>query len=122
MSGCECGKEESPASLALCLAPPPGDYETTIPMTRNQSLVINSNGMFIRTVAVDDTLPFAKTIVRPAPPEVLDNIALRVTWDDILCQTVRDLLGAAESGSLTAREKVERCHDLIEEILRKCKS
>ena len=89
-------------------------------MTRNQSLVINSEGMFIRTVAVDDTLPFAKTIVRPAPSNVLDNIALKITWDDILCQTVRDLLGAAGSGSLTASEKVEKCRELIENILEKC--
>jgi len=120
VGACGCAGDSDPVSLALCLAPPPGDHEVSIPLPGGRSLVLNDEGLFIRVIHLDDTLPFAQTITRRVKPESLESIGARVDPRDLLCQAVRGLVEAAESGSLRAREKLERCRGLVEELLRGC--
>jgi len=117
---CECAGETDPLALALCLAPPPGDHEVALPLPGGRSLVLNDEGLFVRTIHLDDTLPFAQTITRRISPGSLDRVGARVSPRTLLCHAIRGLLEAAESGSLRAREKLERCRGLVEGLLRGC--
>lgn len=117
---CPCGESDDVESLIACLAPPPGEYEVEIEVSKNRKIIINSEGVFLRTIVVDDTLPFAKTIDKRSDLGILDRIAARIDKKRVLCDTVRMLEEAAESGSLAARGKLEACRDLVERIKGEC--
>ncbi len=119
---CPCREADGVEALIACLAPPPGEYEVEIEVSKNRKIIINSDGVFLRTIVVDDTLPFAKTIDKQSDLGILDRIAVRIDKKSVLCNTVRMLEEAAESGSLAAREKLEACRDLVERIKGECGS
>ncbi len=115
--GCE-GKRG--VELAVCLAPPRGDHEVYIPITRNQGLVVNDEGVFTRTIIVDDTLPFARHLERRVDPGILERLAVRITPDTLACMAARALVEAASAGSLRAKRKLEECRGLVERLLEDC--
>ena len=117
---CPCRDKRALEDLITCLAPPPGEYEVEVEVSKNRKIIINTEGVFLRTIVVDDTLPFAKTIDKPTDIGILNRIAIGKRKDEILCITVRMLEEAARSGSLVAREKLEECRELIREIKNNC--
>jgi len=116
---CPCRGKEG-LDLAVCLAPPPGDHEVSIEVGSNYSIVVNSDGVFTRRILIDDTLPFAKSIMKPVTPETLKHLPLHVDEAGITCMSIRALIEAAEAGSLYARRRLEECKDIVENIRRGC--
>ncbi len=115
---CMCEGIADPIELALCLAPPRGEYEVEIKMRSNTSIVINEDGIFLRTLVTDETLPFVKTYERPMG---LDAVADKVGDPaGLLCKTVRMLKKAADGGSTSAARKIKSCEDIIRDIEAKC--
>lgn len=87
------------------------------------SVVINDEGIWIRSVARDEWLPFMESRDRPASVAALEQ-ALRLNslgWDELLCMVVRGLVEAAGHGSLRARRRLETCRELVGEILSRCR-
>lgn len=117
-SECVCEGIADPIQLALCLAPPRGEYEVEIKMRSNTSIIVNEEGLFLRTLVTDETLPFVKTYERPIS---LDAVAEKIGDPaSLLCETVRMLRKAADSGSASAARKIKSCQDTIRGIEAKC--
>ena len=117
-SECMCEGISDPIKLALCLAPPRGEYEVEIKMRSNTSIIINEDGAFLRTLVTDETLPFVKTYERPMS---LDAVSEKVGDPAVLlCKAVRMLMKAADSGSASAARKIKSCKDIIKGIEAKC--
>ncbi|MGC9072509.1 MAG: hypothetical protein ACP5HK_07480, partial [Acidilobus sp.] len=116
---CECQGLEG-LELLVCLAAPPGDYEVVLELGVGRSLVVNSNGVFIRASSRDDFLPFVRTQQTRVSKEVL--AAFKVDLNELFCEIVRALRDAATHGSLAASRKLTRCHDLIERLEINCVS
>ncbi len=114
---CECEGLQG-LRLAICLAPPPGDYEFTLSVANKLSLVVNSRGAFLRASAVDDFLPFVRTQEVKVDEQALR--ALRVDVDRLVCGVVSALREAAEHWSQAAAEKLGRCKDLVERVEASC--
>lgn len=106
--------------LAMCLAPPPGEHEVEVELSKNNSLVINSEGIFTRQIVLDDTLPFTRTLMKRVDPGFIHRVVLRVTEEDLVCMAAKSLIEASNRGSRVAREKYEMCRGLVEEILSGC--
>jgi len=118
MSKCSC-EEKSKIELILCLAPPAGEYEAQIDLGSNRKLIINSGGMFLRTYSIDDFLPFMQT--RDIKIKEKDLDLFNISTKDMLCSTINALIDASNHGSLYAKEKVNNCLELIEELKNYCK-
>ena len=106
--------------LAVCLGPPPGDYEVTIPIGENYTLVVNDEGVFTRRILTDETLPFTKTLMKPVNEETLKHLPIRASIDEILCLVVEALEEAARHGSRRAKRKLEECNILINDLKKRC--
>ena len=117
MSECPCSGREG-LDLALCLAPPRGEYETTFSLKNNLIIVVNRDGIFIRQSAIDDFLPFVTTIERRIEPGILERYGISI--EQLLCTNVSNLVEAAGRGSRVARRLVESCNELIKKIIDKC--
>jgi hypothetical protein len=119
MSGMSCPCEGSTGvSLAICLAPPPGDYEVVMPLGRGRELVLNSTGIYIRSLSMDDFLPFMRTQSMRISEETITRLGINI--DRLLCESVRGLLEAAKHGSLKASEILKRCQNLLNSLLATC--
>ena len=122
MKSCPCSKGFSVHDLVTCLAPPPGDYEVVLEGFAGASVVINDEGVWVRSVARDEWLPFMESRDRPASGVALEQ-ALRLnnlSWEELLCMVARGLVEAARHGSLRARRRLEACRELVAEILSRC--
>ena len=117
---CKCRDLEG-IELALCLAPPPGEYEVDIKVGRDKSVIINSEGVYLRQLITDETLPFINTIQRPLPAERALEIA-GISIEDLTCKIVKQLNAASKSGSITSKKKIEECKNIISIIENKCNS
>jgi len=107
--------------LVLCLAPPAGDYEVSIDVGSNKKLIVNSEGIFLRSSAVDDFLPFLKTSQIKVSEKVLGMY--RVSFDKLICNVIDSLINASNHGSAYAKLKVESCKPLINNLREKyCRS
>ncbi|MCE4626449.1 MAG: hypothetical protein F7B78_02220 [Desulfurococcales archaeon] len=116
---CPCEGKEG-IDLAVCISPPPGEHEIDIPISRNRSIIINNDGIFIRQVILEDTLPFTRTVTKQVDPEFLQRIAVRVDEKRLACQAAKSLVEAARGGSLVAGEKLDECRGLVEKMLAEC--
>ncbi len=114
---CEC-EGLSGLELAVCLAPPPGDYELSVELGLGRSLVVNSEGAFLRASSRDDFLPFMRTQEVRVDEQAVR--ALRVDVNRLLCGVASALRGAADHGSVTAAEKLRRCSGLVGRIEASC--
>ena len=120
---CPCDPGTPVLELALCLAPPPGDYELVLEGFAGASVAVNDEGVWIRSIARDEWLPYIEARDRPASTVALRQ-ALRhngLDEEQLLCMSVRALLEAARHGSRRAAEKTRSCKRLIAEILRRCR-
>ncbi|MEB3757875.1 MAG: hypothetical protein GSR82_01825 [Desulfurococcales archaeon] len=115
---CECQGLEG-WSLVKCIAPPRGDYEYTTKLKTGIIFAINSEGFFTRHQGHQGGLPFITTYDKHVDPSVLEEKGL-VRLDDVLCGVAHSLLEAAAHGSMEAREKLEKCRELIRSILEEC--
>ncbi len=115
---CKCDGISDPLELALCLAPPRGEYEVEFKVGSNTSIIVNSEGFFLRTLVTDETLPFMKTYERPIDP----GSAVKKIGESakVLCETVKMLKKAALHGSMTAARKVKSCSSLIDQLEATC--
>ena len=116
---CECEGLEG-LELVRCLAPPPGDYELSVPLGRSREVVVNSDGVFLRLVAHDDFLPFIRTQQMPLSDAQLR--ALGISVDSLLCGAVAQLEEASLHGSVAARERLSRCAGLVASVKSMCAS
>ncbi len=114
---CRCSGLQG-LDLALCLAPPRGEYETVFDLSRNTKLVVSKDGIFIRRIVADDFLPFINTIDKRATPQTLKAYGVRV--EDILCENVKQLVKASQMGSVYAKKLLEDCSDVVRKILEDC--
>lgn len=116
---CPCEDLEG-EELVRCLAPPPGDYEVHIPVSRDKAVVVNNGGIGLRTIILDETLPFINTFTRPLP---LDRaLALTgLTIDQLLCRVLEALERAALAGSLTSRRRLAECSSMVARIAAQCR-
>ncbi|MGC9210145.1 MAG: hypothetical protein ACP5FT_02630 [Acidilobus sp.] len=114
---CECRGLDG-LGLAICLAPPPGDYEVTADVGLGRTLVVNSEGAFLRASSRDDFLPFIRTQEVRVSEETI--AALRVDVRGLVCEVIRALRDAAYHGSVVALEKLKRCQELVNEIEEGC--
>jgi hypothetical protein len=120
---CPCNGVEDLVELALCLAPPCGEYEVSLEGHVGAQIVLCEDGVFIRSVARDEWLPFLETRDRPASRQALLS-ALRLNNLDgqgLLCLVVRSLRLAANSGSLKAAKKLRDCWELVQRLEEACK-
>lgn len=108
--------------LAVCISPPPGEHEVDIPISSNRSIVINDEGVFVRQVVLDDSLPFARTSTRRVDPGFLGRIAVGIDESSIVCRAAESLVEAYREGSLAAGRKLEACRGLVERLLSECPS
>ena len=115
---CRCRGLEG-IDLALCLAPPPGEYEVDLKVGRDKSIIVNSEGVYLRQLVTDETLPFINTLQRPLPPRRAMEIA-GLTLENLYCIVVRQLKAASQAGSITARRKLGECFDVIKKIEEEC--
>ncbi|MGC8572692.1 MAG: hypothetical protein C0172_01000 [Caldisphaera sp.] len=118
MSKCSC-EEKSKMELISCLAPPAGEYEAQIDLGSNRKLIINSDGIFLRTYSLDDFLPFIQT--RDLKIKERDLDLFKISMKDMLCSTINALLDASNHSSIYAKEKVNNCAELIGELINYCK-
>ena len=119
MSGCTCEGLEG-LELAICIAPPEGEYEVSIPLSRDKNIVLNRKGLFLKQVVVDDSLPFAITLSRPLHEDSLARMGVSI--ERLLCESARSLVDAASHGSVVAAEKLSACRDIVEKILSNCEN
>ncbi len=117
-STCECEGRKG-LELAVCLAPPPGDFEASIRLGENREIVINEEGALLRLIAHDDFLPFVRTSEIPLGEQQLRQ--LRVDLNEITCQSVKGLVEAALHGSVKAKAKLDRCSTLVNHIMPQCR-
>ena len=115
---CRCINLEG-GELVKCLAPPPGDHEVYISVSRDKSIVINSQVIGLRTIIVDETLPFINTYTRPISLEHALKLS-GLTMDEVICLAIESLKKAARSGSVTAWRRINECRSLIEGFEGKC--
>ena len=116
---CECEGLQG-LRLAVCLAPPPGDYEYTLSLSPRLTLVVNSRGAFLRSSVVDDFLPFVRTQEVKVDEQALRS--LRVDVDSLVCGVASALREAAEHWSQAAAEKLSRCKGLVERVEASCRA
>ena len=86
------------------------------------SVVINDEGVWVRSIARDEWLPFMESRDRPASSIALEQ-ALRLNnlgWEEFLCMVAWRLVEAARHGSMRARRRLEACRELVAEILSRC--
>ena len=119
MALCPCNHKDG-IELAICIAPPPGDHDVEIEISSKQSIIINSEGMHVKQTVLEDALPFTRTIIRKVGPEFLERIIIKIPKDKLPCIAARALVDAAENGSEVAREKLNRCRELVDELARQC--
>ena len=122
MGPCPCNAGGDPVGLALCLAPPPGEYEVVLEGLAGSVVVVNSEGVWVRRMVLDEWLPFLQSVERRAGREALEA-AMRsrgIGAEELACIAARGLVEAARSGSIVALEKLRRCRGLVEEVLRHC--
>ncbi|MCE4602853.1 MAG: class I SAM-dependent methyltransferase [Desulfurococcales archaeon] len=106
--------------LVRCLAPPPGDYEVHIPVSRDKAVIANNSiGVGLRTIILDETLPFMNTFTRPLGLERALALA-GVGLEEFLCRVVEALERAASSGSITSRRRLGECRELVERVREGC--
>jgi hypothetical protein len=110
---CPCDKK-SDIELAICLAPPAGEYEVSHNIGSNKKLILNSDGIFIRSYSINDYLPFFQT----TQLKIKDNdIKLfKISLNQLICKALEGLKEASEHGSTYAKEKIEKCKDIIDEL------
>lgn len=116
---CDCDGKDG-LELVICLSPPPGEHEIDIPISKNRSIIINKDGIFVRQLLIDETLPFAKTSVKPVDPGFIHRVPVKIDIKQLTCQAVESLVEASNRGSLVAWEKLEKCRSLVEKILGDC--
>ncbi len=116
---CECTGLKG-VKLAQCIAPPKGDYSLEIEITDKLTLLITPEGLFLKQTVIQDDLPFTRTITRPVKEEFLNHVNLRIEKIKLPCLAARALIEAGNHGSRIAKEKLERCKELVEEILNQC--
>ena len=105
-------------SLVVCLAPPPGEYEVVLEGFAGSSIVVNDEGIWVRSLARDEWLPFIEARDRAASVIALEQ-ALRINgmdWGRLVCMIIRGLREAASHGSLRARRKLVLCRELVESL------
>ncbi|MCE4628132.1 MAG: hypothetical protein F7C34_03170 [Desulfurococcales archaeon] len=115
---CECAGLRG-LDLAVCLAPPEGEYEAVIPISDNISIIVNRKGIFIKRIVTDDMLPFVRTVLRKITREETLQ-AYGVSLDRILCAATRSLIDASRHGSTYAARRVEECNELVQNIASSC--
>ncbi|MEB3774765.1 MAG: hypothetical protein GSR86_07570 [Desulfurococcales archaeon] len=103
----------------MCLSPPPGEYEVSIQISGNKSIIINNNGVSLRSIVTDETLPFINTFTRPIEPSRALKLAGK-PLEEILCMTIDALKKASNHGSRTSRRRLEECRDLVDKISSRC--
>ncbi|MFP3264353.1 hypothetical protein [Acidilobus sp. 7A] len=119
MSPLKCRCEGlSGLDLVRCLAPPPGDYEVSLEAGRGRELIINSEGVYLRSVVSDDYLPFIRTADLRVSGEALRTLGFDL--ESLLCEAVKGLLNASQHGSQAASEKAAECTDLVNSVLESC--
>ncbi|MCE4600656.1 MAG: hypothetical protein F7C38_03735 [Desulfurococcales archaeon] len=116
---CPCDNKDG-IELAICIAPPPGDYDVEIEISPKYSIVVNSEGIHVKQTVLEDTLPFTRTVTRKVGPEFLERVIIKIPKDKLPCIAARALVDAAENGSEVAREKLNRCRKLVDELARQC--
>ncbi len=114
---CPCDGKKG-LELAVCLAPPPGDYEAVIDLGQGKHLVINTTGLYVRNVVSDDYLPFIRTTSIKVSEATLRRLGL--SDDVVLCAAIKSLQEAAEHGSEAAALVVHSCEGLLKQLLDKC--
>ena len=116
--GCRC-EGMTPEELVLCLAPPPGEHEVEIRISRDKFIVVNNQGVHLKILAVDESLPFVNTFQRPISLENALKLA-NTSIDRLLCMVIDSLEQASKSGSITSRRLLEACKTLIDGIRAEC--
>ncbi|MEB3861722.1 MAG: hypothetical protein GSR84_05835 [Desulfurococcales archaeon] len=117
---CPC-KDLQGEELVRCLAPPPGDYEVHIPVSRDKAVVVNNSiGVGLRTIILDETLPFMNTFTRPLSLDRALALA-RVGLEELMCRVVEALEKAASSGSVTSKRRLDECRELVDRIKESCR-
>ena len=117
--GCPCSGLRDPVELALCLAPPPGEYEVSLPAGPGTELVLDrERGLVLRASARDEFLPFLGTVERPASRVSLEAALKRagMSVEELPRLSARRLLEAAAGGSRAAARLAERCRELVEAL------
>jgi hypothetical protein len=115
---CDCENLEG-WDLVKCIAPPRGEYEYVAKLKTGILFAVNSEGFFTRHQGHQGGLPFVTTYDKPVNPSVLEAKGL-IKYDDVLCAVAHALLESATHGSVEAREKLEKCRELIRNILDEC--
>ena len=115
---CECAGLRG-LDLAVCLAPPEGEYEAAISISDNISIIINKKGIFIKRIITDDMLPFVRTVLRRVTREETLR-AYGVSLDRVLCAAAKSLVEASRHGSTYAARKFGECRDLVLEVTSNC--
>ncbi|BEP16724.1 hypothetical protein PYJP_00760 [Pyrofollis japonicus] len=120
---CSCKPSSSALELALCLAPPCGEYEVSLEGHAGTQIILCEDGVFIRSVARDEWLPFLETRDRPASRQALLSALKLNNLDEqgLLCLVLRSLRLAANSGSLKAAKKLRDCRELIRRLEEACR-
>jgi len=114
---CPC-EGRSGWGLALCLAPPRGEYELEYPAGSGAVIAISRDGVFLRQIRAPETLPFMETVERPISEAELERRG--ITWLRVACDSIKALRGAAGSGSRLARGLLEACSGVVGEVERLC--
>ncbi|MCE4628089.1 MAG: hypothetical protein F7C34_02940 [Desulfurococcales archaeon] len=104
--------------LALCLAPPRGEYELEYSVGPGTRLVVNRDGVFLRQTRPPEALPFMETIERRVGWDALE--AKGIDAARVVCDSIRALERAAASGSRYARSLLEACSSIISLLSREC--
>jgi len=115
---CEC-LDLSSWALVKCLAPPRGEYEVNITLKTGRTLAVNNEGFFLRTKRPDSGLPFISTDDTPVDPVELESKGF-LDYSEVLCDTVNMLLKASTYGSSYAKDKIEKCKNLVKRLLDEC--
>ncbi len=118
MKKCPCTGKEELLDMITCLAPPEGEYETTIDLSNNLKLVINRKGIFLRRIVSDEFLPFVQTIDKKVERrETLKAYGINEErLIRILCENLANLQRAANKGSKYAEKLLTECEKIINEI------
>jgi hypothetical protein len=119
LEGCPCEGLEG-WDLAVCLAPPRGEYELEYPIGSGAKVVVSREGVFLRQLRPPEDLPFMETIERRVDPESV-LAPRRITAERVVCDAIRALRAAAESGSRLAAGLLEACRGLVEEVESGCR-
>ena len=104
--------------LAVCLAPPRGEYELEYPAGPGTRIVINRDGIFLRQTRPPEALPFMETVERRVGLEALERRGIEAAR--VVCDSISALRRAAASGSRYARSLLKACSSIVSLLSREC--